>query len=109
MKRFLVAIFLIICHSLAQTASAASATTKPAAAPFAGTASWGWLPSPPGQLVPLGDLPLGLAASRDGRWLAISHGGAGQQSLWLFDATTGNGFPAAVAGPDEGFFHGVAF
>ncbi len=103
MKRFIVTTGLIVCHSLALAAS-----PKPALA-FGGGSPWGWLPAPPGQLARLGDLPLGMAVSRDGRWLAISHGGTGQQSLWLFDATTGNGFPAAVAGPEDGFFHGVAF
>ena len=69
---------------------------------------WDWLPVPPGQRVPIGDLPLGMAQSADGRWTVISHGGAGQQSLWLFDATTGKAFPAATAGRDDAFFLGVA-
>ncbi|MCX6909816.1 MAG: YncE family protein, partial [Verrucomicrobia bacterium] len=69
---------------------------------------WDWLPEPPGKLVPVGDLPLGMAQSPDGRWVVISHGGTGQQSLWLFDSTTGKAFPIAAAGSSDAFFCGVA-
>jgi DNA-binding beta-propeller fold protein YncE len=72
------------------------------------TDGWDWLPIPPGQLVPVGELPVGMAQSADGRWTAISHGGTGRQSLWLFDVTTGKAFPVATAGRDDAFFVGVA-
>ncbi len=74
----------------------------------AATDGWDWMPVPPGQLVPVGELPLGMAQSADGRWTVISHGGTGQQSLWLFDATTGKAFPVATAGREDAFFVGVA-
>lgn len=57
---------------------------------------WDWMPEPPGKLVPVGDLPLGMAQSADGRWVVISHGGTSQQSLWLYDSTTGKAFPSTL-------------
>ena len=85
---------------------ALAAGTNNAAPALAG--GWDWMPEPPGKLVPVGDLPLGMAQSADGRWLVISHGGKSQQSLWLFDTTTNKAFPIATAGANDAFFHGVA-
>jgi DNA-binding beta-propeller fold protein YncE len=101
MKRVLATLMVMLSgfHALA-------ADANPAAPALAG--GWDWMPEPPGKLVPVGDLPLGMAQSADGRWVVISHGGTGQQSLWLFDATTGKAFPIATAGNNDAFFCGVA-
>ena len=101
MKRFLAMLLLVFggFHTLA-------AETNHAARTLVG--GWDWMPEPPGKLVPVGDLPLGMAQSADGRWVVISHGGTGQQSLWLFDATTAKAFPIATAGNNDAFFCGVA-
>ncbi|MCX6908588.1 MAG: bifunctional YncE family protein/alkaline phosphatase family protein [Verrucomicrobia bacterium] len=101
MKQFLAMLLLVFggFHALA-------AETNHAATPLVG--GWDWMPEPPGKLVPVGDLPLGMAQSADGRWVVISHGGTSQQSLWLFDATTAKAFPIATARNDDAFFCGVA-
>ncbi|MBM3890075.1 MAG: YncE family protein, partial [Verrucomicrobia bacterium] len=104
MSRIIAIILLVLGGLDARAAEPARAAKADAAA-----LGWGWLPVPPGQLVPLGDLPLNMAASPDGRWVVVTHGGPGQQSLWLYDGTTGRAFPIAVAGKDDAFFYGVAF
>jgi YVTN family beta-propeller protein len=102
MKRVLA---MLIVVALGGVRAVAAEATSPAAALVGG---WDWLPEPPGKLVPVGDLPLGMAQSADGRWVVISHGGTGQQSLWLYDSTTGKAFPIAAAGSSDAFFCGVA-
>jgi YVTN family beta-propeller protein len=101
MKQFLAMLLLVSggLHGLAADVK------SPAPALVGG---WDWMPEPPGKLVPVGDLPLGMAQSADGRTVVISHGGTGQQSLWLFDATTGKAFPIATASSNDAFFCGVA-
>src|SRR5262249_1884414 len=47
-----------------------------------------WLLTPAGLQVEVGDRPLGLAATPDGRFLLISNNGQGVQSLVLFDTAT---------------------
>ncbi|MFZ2644327.1 MAG: bifunctional YncE family protein/alkaline phosphatase family protein [Verrucomicrobiia bacterium] len=101
MKRFLAMLIVVL-----GAVQAFAADTNGAAPALVG--GWDWMPEPPGKLVPVGDLPLGMAQSADGRWVVISHGGTGQQSLWLFDATTGKAFPIATAGNNDAFFFGVA-
>ena len=104
MSRILVIVLLVLSGLNVWAAEPGRGAKADAAAQ-----GWGWLPVPPGQRVPLGDLPLNMATSPDGRWIVITHGGPGQQSLWLFDGTTGKAFPIAVAGAEDAFFHGVAF
>jgi YVTN family beta-propeller protein len=101
MKRKLMSLLFVlgVVHALAGDANRAAPAL---------VGSWDWMPEPPGKLVPVGDLPLGMAQSPDGRWVVISHGGTGQQSLWLYDATTGRAFPIATTGANDAFFCGVA-
>ncbi|MBI5683547.1 MAG: bifunctional YncE family protein/alkaline phosphatase family protein [Verrucomicrobia bacterium] len=102
MKRVLATLIMVVLggvHAFAADANIAAPAL---------VGGWDWMPEPPGKLVPVGDLPLGMAQSADGRWVVISHGGTGQQSLWLFDATTGKAFPIATAGNNDAFFCGVA-
>ena len=75
--------------------------------PIAGTAQTqlpnGWKLSPAGTATPLGDLPLSLETSPDGRLAAVTNGGWGENSVQLLDAATGRVLdtrvvPAAWAG-----------
>ena len=63
----------------------------------------GWKLSPAGTITPLGDLPLSLEISPDGRLAAVTNGGWGENSVQLLDAATGRVLdtcvvPAAWAG-----------
>ena len=63
----------------------------------------GWKLSPAGTATPLGDLPLNLQISPDGRLAAVVNAGWGQNSVQLLDAATGQLLdtrvvPAAWAG-----------
>jgi len=75
--------------------------------PLAGTGqtllSNGWKLSPAGAATPLGDLPLNLQISPDGRLAAVVNAGWGQNSVQLLNAATGEVLdtrvvPAAWAG-----------
>ncbi|MFD2721556.1 alkaline phosphatase family protein [Hymenobacter monticola] len=75
--------------------------------PIAGTAqtrlSNGWKLSPAGTATPLGDLPLNLQISPDGRLAAVVNAGWGKNSVQLLDVATGQlldtkEVPAAWAG-----------
>ena len=45
----------------------------------------GWALTPAGKHIELGDLPLNMASSLDGRWLAVTNNGYGRQSIDLID------------------------
>lgn len=45
----------------------------------------GWQLTPAGKHIPLGDLPLNMALSPDGRWLAVTNNGYGRQCIQLMD------------------------
>ena len=45
----------------------------------------GWKLTPAGKQLPLGDLPLNMAVSRDNHWLAVTNNGYGRQCIKLFD------------------------
>jgi YVTN family beta-propeller protein len=75
--------------------------------PIAGTAQTqlanGWKLSPAGTATPLGDLPLNLQISPDGRLAAVVNAGWGENSVQLLDAATSQVLdtrvvPAAWAG-----------
>ncbi|MBC7919990.1 MAG: beta-propeller fold lactonase family protein [Ferruginibacter sp.] len=46
----------------------------------------GWSLSPAGRSLEVGDLPLNLAVSASGRWMAVTNNGQGRQSIQLIDA-----------------------
>ena len=46
----------------------------------------GWSLSPAGKSLPLGDLPLNIVASPDGKLMAVTNNGQSKQSLMLIDA-----------------------
>ena len=45
----------------------------------------GWSLSVPGESIPLGDFPLNLIASQDGRLMAVTNNGQSEQSIMLID------------------------
>nr|WP_229581494.1 bifunctional YncE family protein/alkaline phosphatase family protein [Persicitalea jodogahamensis] len=45
----------------------------------------GWSLTTPGKSLPLGDLPLNVAVSSSGRWMAFTNNGQGTQSITLID------------------------
>ena len=47
-----------------------------------------WQLTPAGLQVEIGDRPMGMAATPDGRYLIVSNNGQGVQSLVLFDTYT---------------------
>src|SRR3954454_18385676 len=48
----------------------------------------GWSLTPVGKSLPLGDLPLNMAVSRTGKYVAVTNNGQSVQSIQLFDART---------------------
>jgi YVTN family beta-propeller protein len=46
----------------------------------------GWSLTPAGKSLPLGDLPLNIAVSSSGKWLAVTNNGQSTQTLQLIDA-----------------------
>jgi hypothetical protein len=49
----------------------------------------GWHVTPAGAITPLGTLPLHMVEDPSGRWLAVTTGGYGQNSVALVDEQTG--------------------
>ena len=45
----------------------------------------GWKLTPAGKQLPLGDLPLNMAVSPHGKWLAVTNNGYGRQCIKMFD------------------------
>jgi YVTN family beta-propeller protein len=46
----------------------------------------GWSLTPVGKSLPLGDLPLNIAVSKSGKYMAVTNNGQSTQSIQLFDA-----------------------
>jgi YVTN family beta-propeller protein len=69
----------------------------------------GYVVTPAGQQTRLGDLPLGAAASPDGRWLVVSNDGRGIQSLQVIDTATGAVTQTLPYTRPETVFTGLAF
>ncbi len=67
-----------------------------------------WLLTPAGHQVEIGDRPLGIATTPDGRYLVISNNGQGEQSLVLFDTTTQKVVQTIPYRSPEALFLGVA-
>lgn len=67
-----------------------------------------WMLTPAGLQVEVGDRPLGLAATPDGRHLLISNNGQGVQSLVLFDASTQKVVQLIPYPSPEALFLGIA-
>ncbi|MCW2650504.1 MAG: phosphoesterase [Mycobacterium sp.] len=69
----------------------------------------GYVVTPGGEQTWLGDLPLGAAASPDGRWLAVSNDGQATQSLQVIDTATGKVTQTVSYRKPEALFAGLAF
>ena len=67
-----------------------------------------WLLTPAGLQVEIGDRPLGIATTPDGRYLLISNNGQGAQSLVLFDTTTQKVVQTIPYSSPEALFLGIA-
>lgn len=67
-----------------------------------------WMLTPAGLQVEVGDRPLGLAATPDGRFLLISNNGQGVQSLVLFDTATQKVVQVIPYKSPEALFLGIA-
>jgi YVTN family beta-propeller protein len=67
-----------------------------------------WMLTPAGLQVEVGDRPLGIAATPDGRYLVISNNGQGVQSLVLFDTATRKVMQVIPYPSPEALFLGVA-
>ena len=48
----------------------------------------GWSLTPAGRSVKLGDLPLNMTASKDGKYIAVTNNGVGRQTIQLINAKT---------------------
>src|SRR2546427_8181347 len=67
-----------------------------------------WLLTPAGLQVEIGDRPLGIATTPDGRYLLISNNGQGEQSLVLFETTTQKVVQTIPYSTPEALFLGIA-
>ena len=67
-----------------------------------------WLLTPAGLQVEVGDRPMGMAATLDGRYLLISNNGQGVQSLVLFDTRTNKIVQVIPYHSPEALFLGIA-
>src|SRR5215467_6687282 len=65
-----------------------------------------WQLSPAGKNIGLGDFPLNMAMSPDGRYLAINHNGHSRQFVGVVDLQTEKTVSEATV---EKSFYGVAF
>ena len=78
---FNVALFLFVIFSVFSPVTAkAQGVAEPVMLPN------GWRLTPAGRQYPLGDLPLNMAVSSNGKWIAVTNNGYGRQCVNLFDA-----------------------
>ncbi|TDH28647.1 hypothetical protein EXU57_00790 [Segetibacter sp. 3557_3] len=66
----------------------------------------GWRLTPVGKSLPLGDLPLNMAVSPSGQYVAITNNGRGAQSIQLFDAKSRRELDSV---PVDRAWYGLAF
>jgi YVTN family beta-propeller protein len=79
MKQIILFIFLLAnCKTEAQTLEQLSKQRI--------TLPNGWSLTPVGKSLPLGDLPLNIAVSKSGKYMAVTNNGQSTQSIQLFDA-----------------------
>ncbi len=93
-------------------AGVAAAATNTAAGPQGdGTAITpvGYRVTPAGHQTNLGDLPLGLRMSPDGRTILVSNDGQGAQSLQVLDANTSQVVQTIAYPAPQSLFYGLAF
>jgi hypothetical protein len=71
--------------------------------------SQGWMLTPAGRQINLGDRPLGIASSPDGRTLLVSNNGQSTQSLMVIDRQSAVVRQTISYRAPEALFIGVAF
>ena len=91
-------------------AVAASQVTEPGPRPD-GTAltSYGWMVTPAGRQVTLGDKPFGSTMSPDGKTVLVSNDGQYRQTLSVIDTTSGKIRQTLSYDSPEALFVGLAF
>jgi YVTN family beta-propeller protein len=91
-------------------AVAASQVSEPGPRPD-GTAltSYGWMVTPAGRQVTLGDKPFGSTMSPDGKTVLVSNDGQYRQTLSVIDATSGKIRQTLSYDSSEALFVGLAF
>src|ERR1035437_9528901 len=91
-------------------AVAASLVTTPGPRPD-GTAltSYGWMVTPAGRQIPLGDKPFGSTMSPDGKTVLVSNDGQYRQTLSVIDAASGKVRQTLSYDSPEALFVGLAF
>ncbi|MHB8274761.1 MAG: YncE family protein, partial [Dermatophilaceae bacterium] len=91
-------------------AVAASQATAPGPRPD-GTAltSYGWMVTPAGRQVTLGDKPFGSTMSPDGKTVLVSNDGQYRQTLSVIDTASGNVRQSLSYDSPEALFVGLAF
>jgi YVTN family beta-propeller protein len=85
------------------------ASTAGGAGAQAGRSSQGWLLTPAGRQVSLGDRPLSIALSHDGQTLLVGNNGQSMQSLMVIDSTTGSVRQTIPYPAPEALFLGLLF
>ena len=71
--------------------------------------SYGWMVTPAGRQVPLGDKPFGSAMSPDGKTVLVSNDGQYRQSLSVIDTASGKVRQSLYYDSPEALFVGLAF
>src|SRR3989441_2020963 len=105
-RSILVVLLVVVLGACAVVGSALSARVGPQP-DGTGVAPNHWLLTPAGHQVEIGDRPLGIATTPDGRYLVISNNGQGVQSLVLFDTATQKVVQVLPYGSPEALFLGV--
>ena len=65
-----------------------------------------WILTPAGQQIPVGDLPLGMALTPDGKYLAVTNNGWGKQFVSIIDTSSRSEIQRL---PLEKSFYGITF
>src|SRR6266849_4417344 len=73
------------------------------------TTSQGWTLTPAGRQVALGDRPLSIALSPDGRTLLVGNDGQSTQSLMVVDRQSGSVLQTISYAAPEALFLGLAY
>src|SRR5713226_2125249 len=97
--RRLVAVLLLLALARDDVLAQTNATTTPQ----------GWVLTPAGQQVSLGDRPLSVVGSPDGKTLLIGNDGQSTQSLMVVDRATGSVIQTIAYAAPEALFVGLVF
>jgi len=96
MKKQITILFILVISMTAQAQLIPASVTLPN----------GWKLSPVGKSFPLGDLPLNIAVSKSGTWMAVSNNGQSTQTIQLIQTATQKVVDSVVIGKS---FYGLQF